>query len=101
MRRHVRPIVDRREQVGGRRGGAWRQQMTLRQERARLRNLTRTACGNEHSPETRVERKLADLFTDFGQAERPTRSTRPTRPTRPARLDDPETFEQGERGLNR
>jgi len=70
VRRHVAPPVERGQEIGRRRRGARRQQVALRQQRARLRHLPRAAAGDEHPCEPRVERQSPHLFADRRQPRR-------------------------------
>ncbi len=88
--------IERRQQIGRGRRGAWRQQMPLREQRARLRDLARAAGFDQHARQPRMQRQAADLFTDRGQMQRIA-----DRGLRIADRDQAEACEQRQRRVER
>jgi hypothetical protein len=68
--RHVPPLIERREEIGGRRRSARGQHVSLGEQRARLGDLARAAGGDQHPREARVERQAAHLFAERREANR-------------------------------
>ena len=68
VRRNPAPVVKGGQQIRTRRRCARRQQMALREQRARLRNLAGAAGGDEHSRQPRMQRQAAHLLADRRQA---------------------------------
>jgi hypothetical protein len=54
MRRQRGLVIDRREQVAGRRATAGWDDVTLGQDRARSSDWQTATAGNEHGPQTRM-----------------------------------------------
>ena len=64
VRRHVAPVVNRGQQVRGRRCGSRGDEMTLGEQRAGLRHFARTVGRNQHPREPRVNRQPMNLLAD-------------------------------------
>ncbi len=83
MRRHARPLIKCRQQIGRRRRRARRQHVTFGQQRAGLRHLPGSVRRDEHARQPRMQRQPLHLFSDGGQR---------------TPLDGAETLEQRKRG---